>query len=86
MDDEKTSMVGESDGKHGVKSSFLMKKTNLRSEGKSVSSIYDSDIHFNLSFIVRRIYVEKVNITYPYSGIIAGSCFCFCCKFVRPAF
>ncbi|VIO87184.1 Uncharacterized protein BM_BM7746 [Brugia malayi] len=31
---EKTSMIG-SPGKHGVRSSFLMKKSNLRSDGKS---------------------------------------------------
>uniref|UniRef100_A0A0R3RK95 Uncharacterized protein n=1 Tax=Elaeophora elaphi TaxID=1147741 RepID=A0A0R3RK95_9BILA len=34
INDEKISTIGESD-KHGVKNSFLMKKANLRSEGKS---------------------------------------------------
>ncbi|KAK6110910.1 hypothetical protein QQG55_41555 [Brugia pahangi] len=34
ISNEKTSMIG-SPGKHGVRSSFLMKKSNLRSDGKS---------------------------------------------------
>lgn len=34
-----------------------MKKTNFRSEGKSVSSVCDSNMHFHFTFTDSKIYV-----------------------------